>query len=216
MAEAITPTPRQFLYYANLTGCALAWLLIAALGMLIAAQLVFFAIHATHMLVYSFPLDYGEGPLLAQVDLLRAGTPVWQLYADPDRAPYAIVNYPPVYHLATLLVALPLGDALLAGRLVSLAAALAAVGALWLLTDGGRKMNDEGRAGFNYRPSSLVLRLLLVLAFLALPIVREWSVVMRVDMLGVCLGLCGLVIVQRQRGRALLWAALPLALSLLV
>jgi hypothetical protein len=57
---------------------------------------------------------------------------------------------------------------------------------------------------------------LLVLAFLALPIVREWAVVMRVDMLGVCMGLCGLVIVQRQRGRAWLWATLPLALSLLV
>ena len=229
MAEAITPAPRRSRHYVNLIGRASAWALVAVLGLLIAAQLVFFAIHAEHMLRYPYPLDYGEGPLLAQVDLLRAGTPVWQLYADPDRAPYVIVNYPPVYHLATLLVALPLGNALLAGRLVSLAAALAAVGALWLLsreprTAEIRTENQEPRTAMNNRFSVLgsrfliVLgsRFLVVLAFLALPIVREWSVVMRVDMLGVCLGLWGLVIVQRQRGRALLWAALPLALSLLV
>ena len=63
----------------------------------------------------------------------------------------------------------------------------------------------------------MVIRLLLVLAFLALPIVREWAVVMRVDMLGVCLGLWGLAIVQRNVGRrVVLVAALPLTLSLLV
>jgi hypothetical protein len=215
MAEVITPASRRPHNYANLASRLLAWSLLSALGLLIVAQLVFFAIHAAHILGYAYPLDYGEGPLLTQVELLRSGTSIWQLYADPDRAPYAVVNYPPVYHLATLLAALPLGDALLAGRIVSLAAALAVMGALWLLTDGGRTTGDESTA-LVLRPSSFVLRLLLVLSFLALPIVREWSVVMRVDMLGVCLGLCGLVIVQRQRGRAVLWAALPLALSLLV
>ncbi|MDQ2997532.1 MAG: DUF2029 domain-containing protein, partial [Chloroflexota bacterium] len=217
MAEVITPASRRLHSYANLVSRVLAWSLLAALGLLIAAQLAFFAIHAAHMLGYAYPLDYGEGPLLTQVGLLRAGAPAWQLYADPDRAPYAVVNYPPVYHLATLLAALPLGDALLAGRVVSLAAALAAVCALGMLTeDERRRTNDERRPGLSVRPSSSILRLLVVLAFLALPIVREWSVVMRVDMLGVCLGLWGLVIVQRQRGRAVLWATLPLALSLLV
>jgi hypothetical protein len=92
MAETTTSAPDRFRYYANLIGRVIVWSLVAALGLLIAAQLVFFAIHAAHMLRYPYPLDYGEGPLLAQVDLLRAGTPIWQLYADPDRAPYAIVN----------------------------------------------------------------------------------------------------------------------------
>src|SRR5262249_31400169 len=146
----------------------------------------------------------------AQVNLLRSGAPIWSLYADPDRPPYTVANYPPVYHLVTTLFALPLGNALLAGRLISLAAALAVVVALWLLA-------DERGAVARIRPSSFVFCLLTVLAFLALPIVREWSVLMRVDMLGVCLGLWGLVIVQRHHGRrAVLWAALPLTLSLLV
>src|SRR4051794_20623562 len=138
MAEATTRAPRRFCYYVNHAGRAIVWTLVAALGLLIIAQLVFFSIHAAHMLRYPFPLDYGEGPLLAQVDQLRAHMPIWQLYADPDRAPYAIVNYPPLYHLTTLLVALPLGGALLAGRVISLAAALGAVGALWLLAQEPR------------------------------------------------------------------------------
>jgi hypothetical protein len=228
MAEAITSAPRRAFYYVNLATYVIAWMLVAALGLLIAAQLVFFSIHAVHMLSYPYPLDYGEGPLLAQLDLLRHGMPLWQLYANPDRAPYAVVNYPPVYHLVTLLIALPLGNALLAGRLVSLAAALAAVGALWLLTGEPRttksplpvvRGQSQGATDNGQRPTDngqRIRRLLIVLAFLALPIVREWAAAMRVDMLGVCLGLWGLVIVRRNNGRTMLWAALPLALSLLV
>jgi hypothetical protein len=221
---------------------------IGALGLLVGLQLVFFAIHAAHMLGYPYPLDYGEGPLLAQVNLLRGGTPVWRLYADPGLPPYAVVNYPPVYHLAAALagwaVALFGGSTLLAGRLVSLAAALGCVVALWALTEdrrpepGDKETRGQGDraagsqetafilhpssfilhpSSFILHPSSFILRLLIVLAFLAIPIVREWAVVMRVDMLGVCLGLWGLAIVRRNLGRRrLLWAALPLALSLLV
>src|SRR5262245_41288149 len=97
MAEATTPITARRHHYVYLTGRVIAWSLVAALGLLIAAQLTFFAIHAAHLLRYPYPLDYGEGPLLAQIDLLRSGTPIWRLYADPDRAPYAVVNYPPVY-----------------------------------------------------------------------------------------------------------------------
>ncbi|HET9224994.1 MAG TPA: hypothetical protein VFO07_20945, partial [Roseiflexaceae bacterium] len=76
-----------------------AWCVVILLGLVVAAELVFFALHAAHLLSYPYPLDYGEGPLLAQVDLLRAGTPIWRLYGDPGAPPYAVVNYPPVYHL---------------------------------------------------------------------------------------------------------------------
>jgi hypothetical protein len=64
------------------------------------------------MLHYSYPLDYGEG-LCWPRSICCARVPVWQLYADPDIAPYAVVNYRRCI-MATLLAALPLGDALLA------------------------------------------------------------------------------------------------------
>lgn len=193
------------------------WGALAALALVLAAQLVFFVTHAAQILGYPYPLDYGEGPLLAQVSALRAGTPFGQLYANPDQPPYAVVNYPPVYHLASALLASAVGDTLLAGRLVALAATLAALAALWLLSDERRQTKDEGSAQGRFRPSPLVFRLLIVLSFLAIPIVREWAVAMRVDLLGVALGLWGLALLRRGYAeRRLLGAALALALSLLV
>lgn len=196
------------------------WAALAVLALILGAQLVFFVAHAAHLLGYPYPLDYGEGPLLAQVHQLRAGTPIWRLYANPDQPPYAVVNYPPVYPWLVALVALPIGDALLAGRLVSLVATLAVLAALWLLVRApeagpgpiGRGPVARVRGGLLVAASQG----LIVLALLGIPIVREWAVAMRVDMLGVCLGLSALVIVRHHQGRrALLWAALPLALSLL-
>ncbi len=203
------------------TPCAIV--VLAALGLVIAAHLVFFAVHAAHLLSYPYPLDYGEGPLLAQVNALRSGTPIWQIYSDPTAPPYLVVNYPPVYLLAAHAVSLITGNALLAGRLVSLAATIGCVVALWLLvrpaTTGHRPRAIENSATPNNRLLGVdlwfLLRLLLVLSFLALPIVREWAVVMRVDMLGVCFGLWGLVIARRSLGTSgVLWSAPLLLLSL--
>jgi hypothetical protein len=215
------------------------WCVVALLALVVAAELAFFAIHAAHMLSYPYPLDYGEGPLLAQVNLLRAGTPVWQLYSDPGMPPYAVVNYPPVYHMLAALVAAIVGDTLLAGRLVSLVATLAAVAALWWLTADRRPPTADDQSpttadeeithlthdasrithhvsrNTQYAIRNTLVRSLIVLAFLGLPIVREWAVVMRVDMLGLALGLWGLALARPGVGwRGTLWAALPLALSL--
>jgi hypothetical protein len=193
------------------------WAALAGLAAILALQLLFFAVHAAHLLGYPYPLDYGEGPLLAQVDLLRGGMPIWRLYGDPDQPPYAVVNYPPVYHLAAAALSLLTRNTLPAGRLVALAAALASVVALWLLAEEPRTKNQEPRTSLSGWFSVLGSRFLIVLSFLALPVVREWAVLMRVDLLGVCLGLWALVVVQRNAGRqAVLWAALPFALSLLV
>jgi hypothetical protein len=180
-----------------------------ALALLIALFLGFFALHAWQILNYPYPLDYGEGPLLAQIEQLRTGTLLWQLYTDPSAPPFLVVNYPPGYHLVTLILAHGLtwfgGEApsstLLAGRIVSFMATIGCTGAIWVLT--------------NHQPSYRWLRLVLVLAFLALGIVREWSVLMRVDLLGICLGLWAVVIVQRSVGTwRVLWAVPLLILSL--
>lgn len=178
----------------------------AALAVVLAASAAFFLRHAATMLLFAYPLDYGEGPLLAQISLLRAGTPIWRVYADPAQPPFVVVNYPPFYLLATWLLSVPLGSALLAGRLVSLLAALACVPALWLLA-------LPRRAG----QLPLLLTGMVALAWLALPIVREWAVLMRVDMLGVALGLWGVLLARRGADgnrAALAGAATLLLLSL--
>ncbi len=158
-----------------------------ALAVLVAAYLASFAAHALLLLSFRFPLDYGEGPLLAQVERLRSGIPIWRLYADPAASPYLIVNYPPVYLLLTATLTPLTGAVLSAGRLISLLAALGAVAALAVLATTSRQ-----RASFTPQPAPFLLSLL----FLTVPIVREWAALMRVDMLGVCLGLWGLAVLS--------------------
>ncbi|MBX0327515.1 hypothetical protein K2Z83_07460 [Oscillochloris sp. ZM17-4] len=102
------------------------------LAILVAAYLVSFADHARQLLGFAHPLDYGEGPLLAQVEMLRAGTPIWRLYADPAAPPYLIINYPPLYLL------LCAGLSALTGLLAAPAAA-----GLWLLWDLARAPRAE-------------------------------------------------------------------------
>lgn len=188
-------------------------LAVGALTALVGAPLVFFAIRAWHVLTFPYPLDYGEGPLLAQVNDLRSGASLPRLYGDPAQPPYLVVNYPPVYLIVTVLVA-PLLDwtlpggatTLLAGRLVTFCATLICPLLIWRLT------LPPDPSIHRTAPAQSGVALVVALAFLALPIVREWSALMRVDLLGVCLGLWGLLLTRRLSRRA----AIPLALSLLV
>ncbi|NNJ10778.1 hypothetical protein EKD04_010600 [Chloroflexales bacterium ZM16-3] len=175
------------------------------LAILVAAYLLSFADHARQLLGFTHPLDYGEGPLLAQVDQLRTGTPIWRLYADPSAPPYLIVNYPPLYLLLCAGLAALTGSALLAGRLISLLSALAATAAIAALAGNhnqcGKKIFGEGQALPEPLPSNTRGYRLFPLLFLTIPIVREWAALMRVDMLGVALGLWGLVALGRPGGR---------------
>ncbi len=172
----------------------------ASTGTGLAMFLLLFAVHVWRMLAYPYPLDYGEGPLLAQADMLREGLPLWRLYRDPATPPYTVVNYPPLYPLVAAGAGAIAGNTLLAGRLLSLLAAAGGVGALVALA-----------APPDTQRSTAPARWFVALFFLTIPVVREWAVLLRVDMVGVCLGLWGLVALQRRR---ILPAALLLLLSL--
>ncbi len=145
--------------------------------------LAYFAARAWLLLAFDYPLDYGEGPLLAQVELLHSGTALWRIYADPQESPFVVVNYPPLYLLLTAALSQLSGSVLLAGRLLSLLATLGCVAAIAMLLRMARPAGGWQR----------ILIWLLPLLFLTIPIVREWGTLLRVDMLGVCLGLWGLV-----------------------
>ncbi len=163
-----------------------------ALAALATAYLLYFIDHVRQIFGFAYPLDYGEGPLLAQVEALRAGVPIWRLYADPAVPPYLVINYPPLYLLLTAALAPLVGAALSAGRLISLLAALGSVAALATLAASPVAPDTRRRTPLRLRPASLV-----ALLFLSVPIVREWATLMRVDLLGVCLGLWGLVMLTR-------------------
>jgi hypothetical protein len=178
-----------------------------ALSAIVALYLLYFADHGRQLLAFAYPLDYGEGPLLAQVAQLRAGTPIWKLYGDPMAPPYLIVNYPPLYLLVTAVFATVVPP-LLAGRIVSL---LATVGCVLALAELARSAiaalartvatpAAAARQGRRTWLRTFFFSLGAALLLLTVPIVREWSALMRVDMLGVCLGLWGLVALRVATG----------------
>lgn len=168
-----------------------------AAGVLV--YLAVFAWHARLLLAHPYPLDYGEGPLLAQVETLRSGVPVWKLYSNPAEPPYSVVNYPPLYPLLVAAFSQVAGNPLLDGRLLSLLAATGSVVAITLLATPP----PVRRTLWRTVPFALL--------FFTIPIVSEWSLFLRVDVLGVCLGLWGLVALQR---RMPLLAAVLFVLSL--
>ncbi|MFV9506793.1 MAG: hypothetical protein AB4911_19760 [Oscillochloridaceae bacterium umkhey_bin13] len=183
-----------------------------ALALMAGAYLWYFADRVRLLFAFRFPLDYGEGPLLAQVDQLLARVPIWQLYADPALPPFLIINYPPLYLLVTAALSPVTGSALIAGRLVALAATLASVVALARLTQPCATPRPLGW-GARLLPYALAS------LFLTVPIVREWGTLMRVDMLGLALGLWGLVLLvggQALRPGRAFGAGLLLTASLFV
>ncbi len=160
----------------------LRWLDRILLGFLVgllALYLWYAAEHVRLLLSFPFPLDYGEGPLLAQVRHLSDGYDLHQLYADPSRAPFLIVNYPPLFLLLSTGLASLIGMPLVAGRLIALVATIAVTAALAVLI---------GRRGA-----------WLALIWLTVPVVREWMPLMRVDLLGVALGLWAVWVAGNER-----------------
>jgi hypothetical protein len=149
---------------------------------LLAWYLWYFVAHIAAILAFGYPLDYGEGPLLAQVQQLRADISIWSLYADPAQAPFLIVNYPPLFLLLSAALATLNDNILLSGRLISTVSALSAGIALFFLV-----LPSKPRSVLAYITATLA-----ALYWLSVPIVREWAALMRVDLLGICLGLWGL------------------------
>jgi hypothetical protein len=122
---------------------------------------------------YPFELDYGEGPIFDQTRRLIAGE---RIYRPIDRPPYAISNYPPVYHVVSGVLGLLVGDVLAAGRLVSFASAVAIAVLIGLFV---RRVANPG-AGKLARGTAAVVAGLL---FLRAPYTAIWAPLMRVDLL---------------------------------
>ena len=132
-------------------------------------------------LTWRYELDYGEGIVWQQADMML--TP--EAYGGIDGFPAIVFHYPPLYHLATRAVSALAGvDMLFAGRAISIGSMLLAalmVAAIIMRTIPG----ERSRAS---RISGCVAGGLLVFSFAP---VSFWPAFMRVDTLAVALGLGG-------------------------
>lgn len=153
-----------------------------------------FAVH------YPYELDYGEGIVWEQADLMLAG----KGYGDITTFPFIVFHYPPVFHLAASAVnAVFPGDWLSAARLVSLISTLiAAALCAWFVRMASDRDDDR-----------LVGQLMAVVLFVSTGPVIIWSALARVDMIALALTLGGLTVGIRSLERPRL---LPLAALLFV
>jgi hypothetical protein len=157
---------------------ALASLVLAGALALTVWYSMIFAQHSASALARPYPLDGLEGTLLHEAWLLRSGEPLYQ-QLQPDR--FVSSPYPPL-HYALLAALAPQGvgpHVFFAGRLISLAAMLAAAAAI------GALVLRVGR--------SLPAAALAVGLWLAFPPVQLWATRIKPDPLALALTALGLL-----------------------
>ena len=149
-------------------------------AVLLGLYALFFLVHAIAALLYPYPLNYGEGAVVATALSLRQNP---LLYHDPNGPPYLSANYGPLYYLP--IAASPPELAFAAGRFVSIAASLAIAAGLIHLT----------------RPR-WVVGFVLAGLWLALTPVYAWSSLAKPDLPALGLAFWGLLLVRTHLARA--------------
>ncbi|WP_066590503.1 ArnT family glycosyltransferase [Sphingomonas pruni] len=161
----------------------------AVIGILAAvflAGLVRLTAHASVTLSFPYAFDYGEGVVWQQMRNIVQG----EGYRPIGIYPAIAYEYPPIFHLCAASVARLTGiDELYAGRLVSLASAI--VCALLIA-----RLTAHALAGENRRVM-FGAATIAGWAFLTLPLVGEWSLLMRIDLLACALSLAGMLLAIR-------------------
>ncbi|MBN1261463.1 MAG: hypothetical protein JXB35_12365 [Anaerolineae bacterium] len=147
--------------------------------------LVQFCRYGWEVITFSYPVDYGEGPLLDQVQRLSHGENIYR--AGLDTFPFTISNYPPLYVLVQVPFAAWFGPAFWYGRALSWVSTVVA-GVCLALTI--RALTRDWLAAV---AGGLLL--------LAAPHVLAWSPLFRVDALALALSWGALFVIARWPGR---------------
>jgi len=158
-----------------------ALLLFAALLGLLAIRFLGWATGVVDTVAYPDQIDYGEGIIWQQADLILSG----KGYKNIASLPHIVFHYPPVFHLTSGLLAAALGiDQLASGRLISTLSTLGILTLIGLLVHRavpntqstlvrGACASIAGLIALNFRPLAV------------------WSQIDRVDMLAIGLSLLG-------------------------
>jgi len=172
---------------------------LAVAGLYLAAQ--FFSSfhlsirHEWGALRFPYPLDYGEGQILDQVNHLARFQPIYFTSPATHAPPYTIANYPPLFQLVQVPFAWIFGTAFWYGRLIALLGMLAAATFVALIVHTLTASRLAGVVG--------------ALTMLCMPQVIGWTPYVRVDNMALGLSMAALFVVVRwpQGRRGLLAAA---------
>ncbi|MFN0150022.1 MAG: hypothetical protein ACKVU1_04810 [bacterium] len=151
--------------------------------LILLAGVFFLAIHDLSILFFPHDLIYGEGFVLRDAAMLKAGK---SPYTPVGATLGVVANYPPVYPLVTALAMIPFGTGFFAGRLISILATAGCAYFIWRLARRGAAP-DAGAVLGGARAAVFA-----PLFFLADVVVYYWSPYARVDMLALALELAAL------------------------
>lgn len=127
-------------------------------------------------IAFPYPMDYGEGPLLAQTVRLGQAEGIYR--PDVASPPYTVSNYPPLYPLLLSPLARLMGPAFWYGRLLSWLSIVAAAILIGLILHALTRDRLAAVIGG--------------LSLLAFPPASYWASLYRVDALALALSLGGL------------------------
>lgn len=145
--------------------------------------IVLFLVAGGAVVIYRYPVDYGEGPLLDQVRRLTVGENIYS--KTPEH--WTVTNYPPLYHLLIAPMVRASGPSYAYGRALSVVATLAS----------GLLVYRLAKALSGDVSAALVSSCL----FLNLPFVFGWGLLHRVDMVAMAFGLSALLVLYRKPSR---------------
>ncbi len=156
-------------------------LLFLGLLLLLVASFAEWVTVVSGAVVYPDQIDYGEGIIWQQTELILDGLG----YKDIGTFPHIVFHYPPVFHLMSGLLMKALGtDQLVAGRLVTALSTFGICVLIGLLTYHGIPGTERKAV----RAMSAGIAALIPLSFLP---VAVWSLTDRVDMLAIAFTLLG-------------------------
>lgn len=139
--------------------------------------------YQTEALLFRYPLDYGEAPLVNQAVQLNAGHSIYrQSLQEP---PYTVANYPPVYVGVLAIFERFFGPAFWYGRLIS---TLSVIGSALMIF-----------SIVNSRSRNWKIAIIPALVFYNIPYVLGWSVLARIDHLALFFSLTGLYLLFRDK-----------------
>jgi hypothetical protein len=152
------------------------------------------------ILSFPYPVDYGEGPLLSQVGRLASFENIYT--ANLSQSPYTITNYPPIYMLIQVPLNWLFGPTFWYGRLLSL---ISMGGTAVFITLTLKTLTHDWLA-------ALIGGLLLF----AIPYVKAWAPLYRIDPLALGLSWSALYLLIRDQSnrRSLLMVAVLLTAAI--
>jgi hypothetical protein len=173
------------------------WRLIG--GLLLMALLVVLGIHVFGVfsdfataIHYPFELDYGEGIVWQQAELI----PGPRMYSTSTDLPFIVFHYPPLYHLLVRAMRLIQPDWLAAGRLVAGVSTIPIA-----LCVAGLVLVATARRGAARSPMEIGIAIATGALVLCLHAVRAWGMYMRVDLPATALAMMGLLVASLAVGR---------------